>query len=129
MTDNLNKISNLINNQENLEDEKKFKVASASLVCSIVDIEKKDVKKYCSLFQKNFNLDETEFTQIKEQIEAEGLSIDSKVIYIKNALNNNMYQIMQFLKILNKFAIMDGCRPESYSEFEKIRDKFLKEYY
>ena len=82
MTDNLNKISNLINNQENLEDEKKFKVASASLVCSIVDIEKKDVKKYCSLFQKNFNLDETEFTQIKEQLEAEGLSIDEKVIYI-----------------------------------------------
>ena len=129
MTDNVNKISDLINNQENLEDEKKFKVASASLVCSIVDIEKKDVKKYCSLFQKNFNLDETEFTQIKEQLEAEGLSIDAKVVYIKNALNNNMYQIMQFLKILNKFAIADGCKPESYFEFEKIRDKFLKEYY
>ena len=40
-----------------------------------------------------------------------------------------MFQIMQFLKILNQFAIIDGCKQESYRKFEKIRDKFLKEYY
>ena len=72
---------------------------------------------------------EEEFLQIKEQIEQEGLSLDEKIVYIKNELNNNMYQIMEFLKILNKFAIIDGCKQESYREFEKIRDKFLKEYY
>ena len=40
-----------------------------------------------------------------------------------------MFQVMQFLKILNKFAISDGCDQKSYREFEKIRDKFLKEHY
>ena len=129
MTENLKKISDLIDNQDDLENEKKFKVASASLVCSIIDVSTKEAKKYCSLFEKNLNLGEEEFLQIKEQIESEGLSLDEKIVYIKNELNNNMFQIMQFLKILNKFAIMDGCKQESYREFEKIRDKFLKEYY
>ncbi len=129
MTENLKKISDLIDNQEDLENEKKFKVASASLVCSIIDVSNKEAKKYCSLFEKNLNLGEEEFLQIKGQIEAEGLSLDEKIVYIKNEFNNNMFQIMQLLKILNKFAIMDGCKQESYREFEKIRDKFLKEYY
>jgi hypothetical protein len=117
MTENLKKISDLISNQETPEDEKRFKVAAASLVCNIIEITEKNAKRYCSLFQNNLNLEESK------------LSIDDKIAYIKKELNNNMYQVMQFLKILNKFAIMDGCKAESYREFEKIRDKFLKEHY
>ena len=129
MNKNLKKIADLVNNQENLQDEKKFKVASATLVCSIVDTDDKNSKKYCSLFQENFNLPEDEFNQIKNRLQNEGLSIDDKIYYIKEELGNNMYQVMQFLKILNKFAILDGCNQKSYREFELIRDKFLKEHY
>ena len=129
MTENLKQISDLIHNQEAPEDEKKFKVASASLVCNIIDLTDKNAKRYCSLFQKNLNLEESEFNQIKNQLEENKLLIDDKIAYIKKELNNNMYQVMQFLKILNKFAIMDGCKAESYREFEKIRDNFLKEHY
>ena len=129
MDKNLKKIADLVNNQENLEDEKKFKVASATLVCSIVDTDNKDSKKYYSLFEKNFNLEENEFNEIKNKLEDEGLTIDDKIDYIKTELGNNMYQVMQFLKILNKFAILDGCNQKSYREFELIRDKFLKEHY
>ena len=38
METNLKNISDLINNQSDLENEKNFKIASASLVCAIVDI-------------------------------------------------------------------------------------------
>ncbi|CAA6825330.1 MAG: Unknown protein [uncultured Sulfurovum sp.] len=129
MEKNLKQIADLVNNQENLEDEKKFKVASATLVCNIVGTESKDPDKYCSLFQENFNVDQEEFNQIKNKLEEDGLSIDEKVHYIKEELGNNMFQIMQFLKILNKFAISDGCSQKSYNEFEIIRDKFLKDEY
>ena len=129
MTENLKKISDLISNQEAPEDEKRFKVAAASLVCNIIEITEKNAKRYCSLFQKNLNLEESEFNQIKTQLEESKLSIDDKISYIKKELNHNMYQVMQFLKILNQFAIMDGCKAESYREFEKIRDNFLKEHY
>ncbi len=129
MDKHLKKIADLVDNQENLEDEKKFKVASATLVCSIVDTDNTNSKKYCSLFEKNFNLEQNEFNEIKNKLEDEGLTIDDKIHYIKTELNNNMYQVMQFLKILNKFAILDGCNQKSYREFELIRDKFLKEHY
>jgi len=129
MKENLKQISDLINKQNEVENEKKFKVASASLVCSIVDINSKDSEKYCSLFEENFNLNKDEFQEIKRELDKEELTIDDKIVYIKKELNSNSFKIMQFLKILNKFAILDGCKKESYLEFEKIRDKFLKEFY
>ncbi len=129
METNLNKISDLINNQGNLENEKKFKIASASLVCAIVDIAQIDHKKYCPLFKEKLNLEQNEFEQIKNEIFNDALNIEDKVAYIKGELNNNMFQIMEFLKILNKFAIANGCTAKSYREFELIRDKFLREFY
>ena len=129
MEKNLKKISDLLNNQNEIDNDKKFKVASATLVCSIVDLKSKNPDKYCELFQKNFNLPKDEFEQIKEEINKDELSLDDKIDYIKEELNNNMYKIMQFLKLLNQFAILDGCSRESYQEFENIRDKFLKKHY
>jgi len=126
---NLKKISDLINNQKSIEDEKEFKLASASLVCTIVDINQLNKKKYCKLFQDNLNLPQSEFDLIQRELNNDALNIDDKVSYIKNELNNNMYQIMEFLKILNKFAIVNGCTQKSYREFELIRDKFLREFY
>jgi len=129
MENNLNKISDLINNQNNLEDEKRFKIASASLVCSIVDLDLANPKEYCSLFQEKLNLPQEEFRQIRSNINNDTLNMEEKISYIKSELGNNMYQIMEFLKILNKFAIANGCTQKSYREFELIRDKFLKEFY
>jgi len=129
MEKNLKKISDLLNKQNEVDDGKKFKVASATLVCSIVDIKSKNPDKYCELFQKNFNLPKDEFEQIKEEITNDALEIEDKIDYIKEELDNNMYKIMQFLKLLNQFAILDGCSRESYQEFEKIRDKFLQKHY
>jgi len=129
MESNLNKISDLIDNQKSLSDEKEFKIASASLVCSIVDISQVNSEKYCSLFKEKFNLEESEFKQIENEIYNDAMNIEEKVVYIKSALENNMFQIMEFLKILNKFAILNGCTAKSYREFELIRDKFLREFY
>ena len=129
MYTNLKNIADLVNNQENLEDEKTFKVASATLVCSIVDTDNKKSTKYSSLLQESFNLSQDEFNDMKKNLLNAEANIDNKVHYIKEELGNNMFQVMQFLKILNKFAILDGCDQKSYRQFEIIRDKFLKEHY
>jgi len=126
---NLKNILELIEQQERIQDEDKFKVTSATLICSIVDIKNSNAEEVCSLFEKNFNLDKEEFERIREEIENNTLTIDEKVHYIREELNGNLFQMMQYLKILNKFAISDGCSKENYNEFEKIRDKFLKEFY
>ena len=129
METNLKNISDLISKQESIKDEQKFKMTSATLICTIVDIKNSNAKKFCSLFEKNFNLEKEEFNRIRSEIDHNKLTVDEQVQYITEELNGNMFQMMQYLKILNMFAIADGCSKENYIEFEKIRDKFLKEFY
>lgn len=133
MSSQLHKICDLINNKDSLKNEKEFKLASATLVCDVVhnviDADKKQQQKYCTLFQERLNLPIEELEKIKSHIDTDRSSIDEKIKYIKEELDYNKYEIMEFLKILNRFIILDGCTQESYSEFEIIRDKFLEEFY
>jgi uncharacterized protein YPO0396 len=133
MSNQLHKICDLINNKDSLENEKEFKLASATLVCDVVhnviDADKKQQQKYCKLFQDRLNLPMTELEQIKSHIDLDRATVDKKIEYIKRELHNSKFEIMEFLKILNRFIVLDGCSQESYTEFEIIRDKFLEEFY
>jgi len=133
MSKELNKICDLINNKQSLIDERKFKLASATLICDVVhnviDSNKNQQQKYCKLFQDKLNLPMEDLNDIKSSIDTNRTSINNKIEYIKKELNNNKYEIMEFLKIINRFVILDGCSKESYQEFEIIRDEFFKEFY
>jgi len=133
MSEQLKKICDLINNRESIIDEKKFKLASATLVCDVVhnviDSDRDQQQKYCKLFQDRLNLQMEELEEIKSGLDMNRTSVNNKIKYIKKELHNNKYEIMEFLKIINRFVILDGCSKESYREFELIRDEFLKEFY
>jgi hypothetical protein len=133
MSTELNKICDLINNKKSLIDERKFKLASATLVCDVVhnviDSDRNQQQKYCKLFQDRLNLPLEELEEIKSGLDTNRASINNKIEYIKKELDNNKFEIMEFLKIINRFVILDGCNKESYQEFEIIRDEFLKEFY
>ena len=133
MSEQLKKICDLINNRESIIDEKKFKLASATLVCDVVhnviDSDRDQQQKYCKLFQDRLNLQMEELEEIKSGLDMNRASVNNKIEYIKKELHNNKYEIMEFLKIINRFVILDGCSKESYREFELIRDEFLKEFY
>lgn len=133
MSNEFNKICSLINNKTNVQDEKAFKIASVTLICDVMhnifDANEKEQGKYCYLFQTQLNLRLEELNNIKDSIELDQDSVTEKVGYIKKELNNNKFEIMEFLKILNKFIVLDGCNAKSYGKFETIRDKFLEEFY
>jgi len=133
MAKNLIKICDLINNKKNIEDEKEFKLASATLICDVVHnvIDTNDSKKeeYCQLFKDKLNMPKEELEKIKDKISTDEKNIDEKIEYIKKELKNDPYQIMELMKILNRFIILDGCSEKSYREFETIRDKFISDFY
>jgi len=133
MAKNLTKICDLINNKENIEDEKEFKLASATLICDVVhnviDADNKKKEEYCQLFKDRLNMPKEELEKIKDEISTDEKNIDEKIEYIKKELNNDPYQIMELMKILNRFIILDGCNEKSYKEFEIIRDKFISDLY
>ena len=133
MAKNLTKICDLINNKENIEDEKEFKLASATLICDVVhnviDTDNNKKEEYCQLFKDRLNMPKEELEKIKDEISTDEKNIDEKIEYIKKELNNDPYQIMELMKILNRFIILDGCNEKSYKEFEIIRDKFISDLY
>jgi len=133
MPKNLTKICDLINNKENIEDEKEFKLASATLICDVVhnviDTNENKRNEYCQLFQDKLNIPKEELEKIRDNISTDEKNIDEKIEYIKKELGNDPYQIMEFMKILNRFIILDGCSEKSYKEFEIIRDKFISDFY
>ena len=133
MAKNLTKICDLINNKENIEDEKEFKLASATLICDVVhnviDTDNDKREEYCQLFKDRLNMPKEELEKIKDKISTDEKNIDEKIAYIKKELNNDPYQIMELMKILNRFIILDGCNEKSYREFEAIRDKFISDLY
>jgi len=133
MSKNLTKICDLINNKDNIEDEKEFKLASATLICNVVhnviDTDNDKREEYCQLFKDKLNMPKEELEKIKDKISTDEKNIDEKIEYIKKELNNDPYQIMELMKILNRFIILDGCNEKSYREFEAIRDKFISDLY
>jgi len=133
MSKNLTKICDLINNKDNIEDEKEFKLASATLICNVVhnviDTDNDKKEEYCQLFKDKLNMPKEELEKIKDKISTDEKNIDEKIEYIKKELNNDPYQIMELMKILNRFIILDGCNEKSYREFEAIRDKFISDLY
>ena len=124
ITNPTDKLVNLVNNKTNIDNQQEFKVATASIICNLIDIESPKKEQYCNLFQREFALNEEEFMRIKESID-KNRSLDENIKEIKEGLNHNQYEIMHFLETLNRFIIVDGCKDEEYEMFELIKGKLL----
>ena len=116
------KLVNLVNNNDDIANKQGFKVATASIICNLIDIEKKE--HYCNLFQEEFSLSEEEFKSITQRID-KSRSLDENIKEIQEGLKHNQYEIMHFLETLNRFIIIDGCKDEEYEVFEMIKEKLL----
>jgi len=101
-----------------------FSRASIGLLLNILEnVHSGNMKKYYKFFQKELNISSQEFEQILKEYKS--IDIDKEVDTIVKILGSNRHKIMNFLMMLNRCIIIDGCTFESYTKFEKIRDKFL----
>lgn len=123
-----NKICDLVNNQENLIDEKKFKRAAAFVICDLLgNIKEVEKANYRKLFKIKLNLDTHELEKIL--LDKDVTLIDQEIACIKEQIGgNNKYELMQFLKILNQFVMAHGCSQDDYRRFEFVRDKLIEDF-
>ncbi|CAA6806186.1 MAG: Unknown protein [uncultured Sulfurovum sp.] len=123
-----NKICDLVNNQESLADERKFKRAAAFIICEVIgNIEEVEKAKYRELFKIKFNLDSHELWEIL--LDKDFSILDEEIACIKEQIGGeHKYELMQFLKILNQFVMAHGCSQEDYRRFELVRDKLIEEF-
>jgi len=106
-----------------------FKRVSVGLLLNIIqNVNSKNSQKYYKFFQKELNIDVNEFEEIlelQEFAQAHNIVLENEIDIIRKELEYKRHQIMNFLMILNRCIIIDGCDVDSYQRFEKIRDAFL----
>ncbi len=103
----------------------RFKKASAEMVCSIVnyaDVKKRDALcKFCDIFKEEFHIDEKEAKKLFEDSTFIKENMEKNAKIIKDELGNDKYKLMEFMKMLNKFIIIDHCKKEDYNIFEALK--------
>jgi hypothetical protein len=106
-----------------------FKRASTGLLLTIIqNVNPKNSNKYYKFFQKELNIDSDEFEEIlelQEFAQSHNIVLEDEIDIIRKELDYKRYRIMQFLMMLNRCIIIDGCDMKSYQQFEKVRDSFL----
>jgi len=108
------------------ENSSDFSRASIGLLLDILEnVNSKNMKKYYKFFQKELNISSEEFEKIQDSYKYADKPIDKEIDTIIEILDSNRHKVMNFLMMLNRCIIIDGCTFESYTKFEKIRDKFL----
>ncbi len=105
---------------------KEFKSASIGLLLNIIQkVDEEDSVKYYNFFQKKLHIDNDEFELAKEQ---EEMPQSEYIDTISKELEHKNHEILEFLMILNRCIIIDGCDLKSYQRFEEIRDSFIEKF-
>jgi len=107
-----------------------FKRVAIGLLLNIVhDGNPSKREKYYKFFQKELNISPEEFDEFLELqafAQAHNIELENEIDTIRKELDFKRHRIMNFLMILNRCIIIDGCDVESYQRFETIRDAFLQ---
>jgi len=106
-----------------------FKRATASIVCSIVnfnDVKEKDALcKFCDIFKEEFHIDEETAQKLFKDSTYVQENLEKNVHTIREELEGDEYKLMEYMKMLNKFIIVDHCKEEDYCIFEELKTKLF----
>lgn len=103
-----------------------FKKATASIICSIInfnDVKESDgLCKFCDLFKAEFHIDEATAEKLFEDSAYVKENLEKNAQIIKDELGNDEYKLMEYMKMLNRFIIVDHCKDEDYCIFDELKN-------
>ena len=107
----------------------KFKRATASIVCSIINFnevhDKDELCKFCDLFKEEFHIDEETAQKLFEDTTYVKENLEKNADIIREELDNDEYKLMEYMKMLNRFIIVDNCKKEDYCIFDELKTQFF----
>ena len=93
-----------------------FKEATSNILCNILHLEnthkRKELQDFCDLIQTDV---------VKKDQEKIKKDIASNVKIVKEQLEGDEYKMLQFMKMLNRFIMVDHCKEEDYCVFEDVK--------
>jgi hypothetical protein len=106
-----------------------FKRATASIVCSIVnfnDVKEKDALcKFCDIFKEEFHIDEQTAQKLFKDSGYVKENLEKNAEIIRQELGDDEYKMMEYMKMLNRFIIVDKCKEEDYCIFDELKTKLF----
>ncbi len=105
-------------------DPDKFKNATAVILCNILHLEsvteKEELQKFCTLLKKDAGIEKGKL-DTKDKVKLKS-SIEEATQIIKEQLENDPVKMMEFMRMLNRFIMVDKCREDDYCIFEEVRE-------
>ena len=102
----------------------RFKHATAVILCNILHLdsvtEKEELQEFCTLLKRDAGVTHAELdTSDKARLRS---SIEEAAQVIKDELENDPVKMMEFMRMLNRFIMVDKCREDDYCIFEEVRE-------
>ncbi len=114
-----------------VEDPGKFKEATAAILCNILHLDsskkRDELKEFCSIVRQSLDLDEEKAAELFQNRDDIDKNIYKHTKVIKQQLDNDKYKMLEFMKMLNRFIIVDDCKEEDYCIFEKVKEMLFDE--
>ena len=107
-----------------VKDPVKFKEATAAILCNILHLDsalqRDELQEFCTLLKKDVGIDPQELSSANQDTLKNNIEKYTKII--KTQLEGDKVKMMEFMRMLNRFIMVDKCKEEDYCIFEKVRE-------
>jgi hypothetical protein len=112
-----------------VSDPEKFKEATAAILCNILHLEsaqeREELQEFCTLLKKDAHLDKEKLSAANQDVLKSNIEKYTKVV--KEQLGGDKIKMMEFMRMLNRFIMVDKCKEEDYCIFDKVRELLFAE--
>jgi DUF1365 family protein len=108
----------------NAKNPERFKKATAQILCNILHLDsaqqKEELQQFCDLMQKDISIRHEDFNDADQaQLHS---NIEEAAQVVKEELDADPVRMMEFMRMLNRFIMVDKCKEEDYCIFDRVRE-------
>ncbi len=107
-----------------VKDPEKFKEATAAILCNILHLEsaqeKEELQEFCTLLKYDEHMEKEKLSSSSQDALKSNIEKFTKIV--KEQLEDDKIKMLEFMRMLNRFIMVDKCKEEDYCIFDKVRE-------
>jgi uncharacterized tellurite resistance protein B-like protein len=108
----------------NAKNPERFKKATAQILCNILHLDsaqqKEELQQFCDLMKKDISIGGEDLGGADQaQLHS---NIEAAAQVVKEELDADPVRMMEFMRMLNRFIMVDKCKEEDYCIFDRVRE-------